>query len=536
MAERDNPKTYYNQAEYTGAAKTSKPDDTSYPPPPPYSNTQPGAPSSSSSAYSPSAPPSTYASAQEYPSYGSLDPNRPGLLDSRTNPYSSPLPRTSPQQHYPYPGIPDVNSTTSTPTTHYNPHIPRDWIPDGGYNKSSSTPQQQSYPDANPSSPRSRINIPEYARQAMDNSDPGCCKKWCKYILVALLIWLVILKYSGTFQFDTGHHNNSGQGAYWECKGKSLVSWTDLPNKINVEQDLFVIIKGPVTVSNSYVNIHPASDRDVGWIESHIMISPPSLVNDDELYYQLEQQDDETRLVLHLPPWDGQHHGHERPCVQVKMDIYLPDKIKSLRVNVNNMPIKVTRGGDTFDDNIVKLETDRVELSTTNSAILFDTAYWEGDTMSLTTTNGPITISGNMEADEWIHVQSSNGHLVSAGTMTAKDKIELTSTNSKISTQSLIVKDILQVSTTNGAVQLGSRISGDHLLIRSTNGALTLPELVAESSLTATTTNAAIVAHVIAEKDPKIRFSTTNAHVSVKMVISNNNNNNKKKKKKEKHV
>ncbi|ORZ18899.1 hypothetical protein BCR42DRAFT_411812 [Absidia repens] len=517
MTDRSNPKTYYNESAYSEAPKVSKPDDVAYPPPPPYS--QPG--TSSSSAYSPSvpsAPPSTYATAQDYPNYGSLDPNRPGLLDPHgSSPYSPPP--NQPQQPYPQRNIPDVGSPALSNSS--NPHLPRDWVPDNGYNKSapSSPPQQQ---QQQPGEPTSRISIPGFTRQRLDNDDdPGCCKKWCKYIFVAILVWLVILKYNDNFQWG-GDHDSSHHIGFWQCKGQSLVQWDDIPSRIPLEQDLYLAFEGPVTVSGSYINIHPSGDRDEGWIESHINIAPPSLVDSSELSYRLEKQDDETRLVLHFPPWDWKHGGtHDRPCVQVKMDIYLPDKVKSLRTSVNNIPIHVTDGNNNglsvnHGDGLT-LETDRVELITTNAAIIFDTPRWEGDTLALTTTNGEIKIAAVMEAGDWLRVQSSNGNLISTNTLTAKDKLEMITTNGKISTQSLIVKDVLHVSTTNAAINLESRVSAEQLLIESTNAQLELRELSAESSLTASTSNAQINARVVAEKDPRVRFSTKNAPVNIQM-------------------
>jgi hypothetical protein len=363
----------------------------------------------------------------------------------------------------------------------------------------------------------------------MDNGDPGCCKKWCKYIFVAILVWLVILKYNDNFQWSGGHGNHDDGNehiGFWQCKGRSLVRWEDLPSKIDVEQDLYLAIEGPVTMSESFINIHPSSDRDKGWIESEINISPASLVDSSDLYYSLEQQDDETRLKLHLPPWDWKHDGtYDRPCVQVRMNIYLPDKIKSLRASANNIPIHVTDGSrvakweEVEQDNVVTLETDRVELSTTNAAILVDAA-WEGDTMALTTANGEIRLLGPMEAGDWIRLQSSNAALTTAGTLTSKSKIDMTTSNGKVLAQSLIAKDTLQITTSNAAINLQSKVSADQIIVQSSNGPLQLPFLVAESSLSASTSNALIDAQVTGEKDPQLHFATRNARANIKLVSS----------------
>ncbi|KAI8336745.1 hypothetical protein BC941DRAFT_427983 [Chlamydoabsidia padenii] len=542
MTDRNNPKTYYNDSAYTGGSKVSKPDDVSYPPPPPYENSQAGA--SSSSAYSPSAPPSTYATAQDYPNYGSLDPNRPGVLDSRASPptqspysqYSQPPqqplahPPIQQQQYQQYPqrGIPDAGSPT--PSSQSNPHLPRDWVPDGGNNNNnnkSRTPSGYQHPQGFPGqSPSSRISMPGFTRQEMDNGDPGCCKKWCKYIFVAILIWLVILKYNANFQWGNGGDGN-GHVGFWQCKGRSLQRWNDIPNKIDVEQDLFLAIEGPVTMSDSFINIHPSNDRDMGWIEPQINISPSSLVDNSELYYRLEKQDDETRLILHLPSWNWSYDdASDRPCVQVKINVYLPDKIKSLRASVNNVPIHVTDGTyaikekEELDINdVVTLETDRLELLTTNAPIIIDTAAWEGDTMALTTTNAEIKLSGTAQSGDWIRLQSTNGALITTNTLESKGKISLSTTNSKILCQSLIAKDLLEIKTANAAINLQSKVTADQIIIKSTNGPLQLPLLVAQSSLSATTTNALIDAQVSGEKDPQVLFSTSNSRIKIRMVI-----------------
>ncbi|KAI9305925.1 hypothetical protein BJ944DRAFT_264375 [Cunninghamella echinulata] len=549
MSERSNPKAYYNQPGYIPnnprPEKVHKPDEINddQPPPPYYSATQ------SSSSSSPSSPspsnynsraPSTYASAQEYPSYGTLGPSRHGLLDPRnSNPYQQQ--HASPSSSY---NIPDVASTYSpspSPTIRpQNPHLPRDWVPsNNNSNNDHSQPylisnQQHSSNNHNSNNKNynfsPQIRIPSAIRQRMDGSsdddddDPGCCKKWCKCIFLIILIWIVIFKYNDVLPSIGWSGRGDGNIRFWQCKDQPLVKWEDLPEKIQFEQNLYLAIEGgPVTVSGGSITIYPSNDdRDQGWIESQVWVSD-TVINEkkEELYYRLDDQqhDDTTHLILHLPLWSSFSTitpMSNHPCVKVNMVIYLPDRIKSLRINVNNLPIYLKAANT--NDGDYELKMDQMELITSNAPIQSDLQQWKGDTLSYKTTNGEIKMTGVMEAKDWISLQSTNAPLT-VNSLIAKDKIDIITTNGKLLMQSLAVKNSLHISSTNAPISLESHASSDQVLIQTTNGAINLAHVLADSSLIVTTNNHFIKANVVGDKKASHKFSTTNGQITLYMVI-----------------
>ncbi|CAO3637782.1 unnamed protein product [Cunninghamella blakesleeana] len=572
----NNPKAYYNQAGYNSNSrrpeKVHKPDEINEQPPPYFpsssslNNTQPSSPSASTIT------PSTYASAQEYPNYGSLGPtNQPGLLYPRHNnlypqqpqyPSSSTSSTSLPSAY----NIPDVasNYSPSPSLRNTNPHIPRDWVPDNNNSDNNNNnnnnnnnhhqpyiynPQQNSNNNNRNNNNRNynfspRIRFPSSNHNDHgdggdddddhDISDPGCCKKWCKYLFVTILISLVIVKYNSILPSIGWSDHGDGSIRFWQCKDQPLVLWQDLPTRIDFQQDLYISIEGgPVTVSGGSIQIYPSLNgerRDSGWIETKVQVSKPFTKNKEELYYQLERldNDDLTHFILHLPLWESSNH----PCVKIDMNVYLPHRLNSLRMNVNNLPIYLkatSSASDAFsftssntskmmmmgDDNELKL--DQLELITTNAPIQSDLIRWKGDTLALKTTNGDINLSaGVMEAKDWISLQSTNAALI-ANTLIAKDKIDTITTNGKILMQSISVKNSLHVSSTNAPISLESQVNSNEILIQTSNGPIHLAHIYADASLTVATTNNDIKANVVGDKESINHFNTFNGLITLYM-------------------
>ncbi|KAI9494034.1 hypothetical protein BDB00DRAFT_343435 [Zychaea mexicana] len=318
-----------------------------------------------------------------------------------------------------------------------------------------------------------------------DDADPGCCKKWCKCLFLAILIWLVILKYSDTIRFTPPSPDLS-------CHAS--VTWDDMPETINVEKDVWISVEGHV--SSGSVIVHSMADSgQEGSIQTQIHVTP-SLV--EELSYELHDGR-QTQLTIRLPQ-QGDH------CVQVDMEIYLPDKAEQLRLSINNVPIKV------MDP---QSHMDLTDLRTTNAPIDLSNA-WEGKRLTLQTANADIHMSsGDIEARDTVHLETANG-AIHAANILSKHYIDLINANGVVQADLLQGDDRVHVETTNAEVRI-DKVSSDKASIISSNGWIQVNHAVAQDSLVAKTSNAPIDIHVEQVKNGHTQLTTGNSPVTVHM-------------------
>lgn len=329
-----------------------------------------------------------------------------------------------------------------------------------------------------------------------DNDDPGCCRKWCKYLFLAILIWLVVLKYNDTIRVTPDpDKGGDGDGDSISCQGKDAVMWKDLPSSLDLEKNIWVTVNGHV--SGGRVTVHSYKERSqTGSVAAQIRVSPPSLV--DQLSYEWSDGRD-AQLDVKLPPYKTRDE-----CVQVDIDIWLPDKSESLGVAVSNMPIDVVDGLH---------QMDLVDLKTANAHIkLVD---FEGDQLKLQTTNGDVKITDNVESDASVRIETSNG-LVEVLDVSAKDSIELLNANGNIQAQLVRADDRVLAKTSNAQVNIDT-LDVDQASILASNGPIDLSH-VHTASFSGKTSNAYINARFESIKDPNIILETSNAPIQAHIV------------------
>ncbi|ORY99414.1 hypothetical protein BCR43DRAFT_489240 [Syncephalastrum racemosum] len=507
MSNYDNPKAYYNDAEYTpdpfasgssGAGRSGsnsgrmdrkpvhKPDEPDSPagPPPPYSPP----------------PPTSSARTSNEHGYGALE-SQAGLLDpnNTTGLYPSPSPSSSSspyqyqhqqhqqrqqqQQQQPLLSspVPSPTSSTQRPSQKQqwsNPHLPRDW------EQNRSHRPQQSQPGR-----RRLVNDGDEDDEDddMDGGErgPGCCRKWCKYVFVAILIWIVALKYSDIIKVSPIHGGS--------CDG--AVQWEGLPSRVAVEKNAWLTVEGR-RIATGEVNVHYGGDE--GAMAAKVYVSPASL-KDDVVSYHLQEGDD-THLTIKADDRDD-------VCVKVEVDIWLPEKAERLEIRATNMAVRVL-------DALQKMDT--TQITTSNAPIQL--AAWEGDKLVLLTSNGEVELTSDVVADTAVYVQSSSA-AIRVHHITAKHRIDLHTSNGAVLAgdgQTLQADDMISIQTSNGELDLGV-LRSDAAELRSSNDRITVSAASIERTLKVDTANAPIAVRVLDVKDVQVALTTSNAEITAHM-------------------
>lgn len=313
---------------------------------------------------------------------------------------------------------------------------------------------------------------------------PGCCRKWCKYVFVAILIWIVALKYSDTIKVSPIHGGS--------CDG--AVEWDGLPSQISVEKNAWLTVEG--RIASGQVNVHYGGDE--GAMAAKVYVAPASL-KDDVVSYHLQEGDD-THLTIKADDRDG-------VCVKVDVDIWLPDKAERLEVRTTNMAVRVL-------DALQKMDT--TQISTTNAPI--ELAAWEGDKLVLLTSNGEVALTSDVVADTAVYVQSSSA-AIRVHHVTAKRRIDLHTSNGAVLAgdgQTLQADDMISIQTSNGELDLGV-LRSDAAELRSSNNRIAVSAASIERTLKVDTTNAPIAVRVLDVKDVQVALTTSNAEITAHM-------------------
>ncbi|KAI7860082.1 hypothetical protein BDC45DRAFT_168399 [Circinella umbellata] len=323
-------------------------------------------------------------------------------------------------------------------------------------------------------------------------ADPGWCKKWCKFLFLAILIWLVVLKYSDTI------HLTSPTPMDPSCH--ATVAWEEIPENINIEKDVWISIEGHVTTGS--VIVHSLPDNSEGSIQTKIHVTP-SLADDNQLSYELHEGR-QTQLTIRLPQDDNNQNKH---CIKVDMEIWLSDKAEQLRIAINNIPVKITDALRQMDITEVKTSNGVIELSDA----------WEGKRLVLQTTNADIHLSstGDIEARDAVHLETSNG-AIHANDVMSKHYIDLINANGLVQVGHLQGDDRVHVETTNAEVHI-NKVTTDEASITSTNGWVELSHATVDNSLIVKTTNNPIDIQVEGVKNVHTQLTTTNAYISAHM-------------------
>ncbi|KAL9558889.1 hypothetical protein MBANPS3_000666 [Mucor bainieri] len=458
-----NPKSFYNQPDDNAGSSgyaapqpqvVHKPDEVTSAdlmPPPPYS---PGQTSRNSEAGGSS---SGYGSVRN-----SLEQQQHGLLAP-----------ASPR---------NVNQTDApSPKRNWNPHS--DYQP---------LPTAQSHDEeAGAAAPSHFFTRPRPYRQ-----DPGCCRNWCKYIIAALLLWLVIYMYSDKLPFSAPHHGGSRE----RCNSNS-VQWKDMPDTIDFEDNVELIIEG--RVSNGLLTVIPLEDRHGGTILSDIKVYPPSLqeqMSFDVQHY--ENNGDTTKLTIHMPQ---QFDYENEDCINVNMEIRLPYAANRLFVNVKNMDVDVQPFVKDVDD---------VEIKTRNARIHFE--HWSGESLKLSTKNGEIK-AGRLTSGGSVYLETANALVHLAEDINAKKLISVQNANGAVEAMgSLRADDTVKIETSNAYVKL-SQLFADHVTVSNSNGDTQVDYIEAKSQVLAKSSNGPMALSVGGTKNNQVKVLNSNARIDLHM-------------------
>ncbi|KAI7895364.1 uncharacterized protein EV154DRAFT_599277 [Mucor mucedo] len=440
----NNPKAFYNQSDYNtgGGSRTPinhKPDQVSASdllPPPPYS------------------PDPTRKSSDSTATYGSTE-QQVGLLSQDSQPFSPSAKKKLPNREAP------------------------------NQQQSSSNPHQEhlAVPIAYERSP------PSGRRRA--NGDPGCCRKWCKYLFAAILIWLVLLTYTNKFDFFPP--SNTPPRAV--CRNDA-VSWQKLPRTIDFEKNIEIELVGQV--SGGRVVLTPTKDRHGGTISSEIQFTPSSL--DEQMTYDIQLDDDTTKLLLTMPP-----HISGDDCINLNMEIRLPYSADLVRLNMRNVDVLVLP--------FVK-SVDTVDIKTSNGKI--ESESWSGEYLKLVTSSADIKV-GSLFSGGSVYIENSNGAIYMSNTVEAKDTLDVRNSNGLIEALGTITADnSISIRTSNDNVRLESLFSDD-VFVESSNGPIQIERVESKTQVTVKSSNAPISLNVAGEKNNKVVVLTSEGEINLHM-------------------
>ncbi|EPB92329.1 hypothetical protein HMPREF1544_00898 [Mucor circinelloides 1006PhL] len=459
-----NPKSFYNQPDYNAGSSgysapqqqvVHKPDEVTSAdlmPPPPYS---PGQTSRNSEGGGGSS--SGYGSVRD-----SIEQQQHGLLAPSS-------PRNVTQADAPPPK--------------------KNWNPHSGYQP---VPTSQSY---DPEAAAASASSSSFGRRRA-YQDPGCCRHWCKYIIAALLLWLVIYMYSDKLKFSAPPYGDGHQ----KCNSNS-VQWKDMPSTIDFNDNVELIIEG--RVSNGLVTVIPLEDRHEGTILSDIKVYPPSLQK--EMSFDVQHYDnngDTTKLTIHMPQ---QFDYENEDCINVNLEIRLPYAANRLFVNVKNIDVDVQP--------FVK-EVDDVEIKTRNARIHFE--HWSGESLKLSTNNGEIK-TGRLMSGGSVYLANANALVHLAEDIYAKKLISVQNSNGAVEAMgSLRADDTVKVETSNAYVKL-SQLFADSVTVSNANGDTQADYIEAKNQVLAKSSNGPMSLSVGGTKNNQVKVINSNARIDLRM-------------------
>ncbi|GAA5796662.1 hypothetical protein HPULCUR_002036 [Helicostylum pulchrum] len=437
-----NPKSFYNQADYSAGSGSRapvihKPDEVSASdllPPPPYSP-DPARKSSDSTA-----------------TYGSTEQQQVGLLSQQSQPFPS-------------------------------KKIPH-WSPTSNTNSQSSTPRQDH------ASIPVTFDRPTTTRRRA-NGDPGCCRKWCKYLFAAILIWLVLLLNSDKI----GLTPPTEAPPSTVC-ANNPIAWHDIPRMIDFDQNVEFVLRGRVT--GGRLVLTPLEDRHGGTIFSEIQFTPSSL--DEQMKFNVEQRDGTTVLTVTMPDTLTSDE-----CINLNMEIRLPYSADFVRIDAANIDVLVHP--------FVK-DVRSVDIQTSNGKLDLD--RWSGESIKLVTSNSEMNV-GNLIAGSSIFIQNSNEAIHLSQNIEAKKSVDIRNTNGLIEAPGKITADdYIKIKTSNDFVQLGA-LAADDVYVQSSNRAVKIESIVSKVQVNVQTSNGPIDLSVAGEKNNRVVVSTSSESINLHM-------------------
>jgi hypothetical protein len=364
--------------------------------------------------------------------------------------------------------------------------------------------QQNIASSSNPHQELDTSNMPSYTRRQSSggrrrgraDGDPGCCRKWCKYFFAALLIWLVLLKFSDKLGLSSPPLSPPHSQT---CHSSSSASWQDIPRIIEFERNIEIVLEGHV--SGGRILVTPLEDRHGGSIVSDIQFTPPLLA--DKMSYDIVQKErDTTQLVLKMPT-----RFNGKDCINIDMEIRLPYSADLLRVDVSNVNVEIHEA--------FKKSVDVVDIKSANGHI--ELKRWSGASIKLVTANGDIK-ADYLNSDRIIYIETENGHVSFASDVVAKERIDIINSNGGVESMGKIqADDTIDIRSSSGVFQL-DKVYADNVFLETSNAGISVRYLEAQEQVIAKNSNAPITMYVGAEKNIKVALATSNDLVQLHLV------------------
>ncbi|KAI9321037.1 hypothetical protein BX666DRAFT_1875567 [Dichotomocladium elegans] len=475
MSQEPNPKDFYNRSDYTPALAKgapisrsdylTKPDDASSPPPPP-----PYSPALSSAANPQQQPISTYG--------GLSTPDHQG--------YSMP-------------------SASSSPNRRNEPSTARSFDSAGAPSVKVSNAVASRDSNGNERSPLLGLFRDKKNRRT-------CFKKSLKFLLALVLLAVGAWKYIGFARPSPAPApipsppepapSPPVPSPGVTCQGLPAVLWDVLPRQLTFDKEIHVRSSlggsdGEGTPSTGKVIVHQTPEyRREGKME--VLVKVSMSLSLDALRYEFK----DGQLTFQFPTI----RNSSSECVELDLEIWVPERAKVLVVDVPSVPIHAVTPLTRMD--LVDLQGSTVQIQ-----------EYEGKELRLSA-KGNVEIVGTVETRDPVQVTSQVAGTVTINrTLMSKKSISLQSNDGKIEASGrLIADDNVFVRTTNGPVLLYDSIQAENVQVEAANGLLRIDSVGETASLTAKTSNGAIdIGSVRSEKDAKIQLMTSNGSVVAHM-------------------
>ncbi|KAI7871028.1 hypothetical protein BDF14DRAFT_1326703 [Spinellus fusiger] len=320
-------------------------------------------------------------------------------------------------------------------------------------------------------------------RITVDTNSGRCCKSWCKFLVLGLLVWFILIKSIGLFGDD-------GVGNNYLCNQEITRVWNGMPARLPVIKDIAIIIKSPVTEGTINIKMLPAGTQ--GYIEHTIQSTSDVMDGIDYSYISGST----SALGITFPK-----RGDGRTCAYIDLNVYLPVETDSVYIQVDSMRIRM-------ED---EMNIDNISLQTANAGIrLFK--KWTGKNLSIRSTNSNI-VTDAIIAENQIDITTTNGKIQVTDAV-ALNKILLTSSNGGLYGLSLDSR-IIQLKTTNGNIDY-NMITADNVIIETSNAQINV--IAKSNNVFLMTTNGKVTAKVNSHNKPKVSVTTSNAPAHLYLV------------------
>lgn len=331
-----------------------------------------------------------------------------------------------------------------------------------------------------------------------DKKKKTCFELFLKYVFYFFCICLVIQMIDLL----------SGGVSYADSCSNGFI-WRALPEQFDFSsQGIRIrVIGGSLSGGHVTVKRQIGSDQvnaSVGLVKLTALVSPAGLADNPKLTCNITRLNNgSTTLDLYVP-----RDLSSRACVSLNAVIYVPESLKFVVLEVQNLNIEVS-------DEVMNIES--ISIVTTNQAIEFG-SKWVGKDLDLETKNAHIEITQGIENADTVSARTTNGGIRFRQPITGiKYFIAAHSTNAGIDVDTIVEAPAVLLATTNGHV-IAENIYANRAELKTTNNRIEAKHANISTLLSTQTTNGAIMLHLDEGDHSELIARTTNSQVILYMV------------------